>query len=131
MRTKSIRIKVVDSRGRTVAYLGKRSYFKAGQHDYTEPWAAHGRPVSEKRLAQDLDTPALDGRMEPSPLLHGDNDRRYLPMPNGLPLRLDKVAPMLERLALTLSLVDESGAVLTEDQNAATLTVEQLRSYAR
>jgi hypothetical protein len=54
----------------------------------------------------------------------------YLPLPGGLPLRKDKVAAVLERVALALGLVDEAGMVLVDDLNAATLSVAELREYA-
>ena len=148
---KAIGIRIVDGRGRTVRRLSKRSYFDARMvHQSTERWAAEGKPVSRKRLARleaDVEhRPAPPGRIAlplevgyfPSPSIDPSQLGRmalapegdYLPMPGGLPLRKDKVAAVLERVALALGLVDESGVVLVDDLNAATLTVTELRKYA-
>jgi hypothetical protein len=123
-----IRIKVVDGRGRTVRRVSKRSYFDARMaHEHTEPWTPESKPDSGKwlkRVETENDPPVNPGRMVDYP------DHEYLSLPGGLPLRLEKVAAVLERLALTLGLVDESGVVLVTDFDAATLSVAELRSHA-
>ena len=122
---KAIRITIVDGRGRTLHRLSKRSYFDAAMaHQKTEPWGAEGKPPSRKGLAHiEAGDKRPGGRRTPFP------DGDYLPLPGGLPMRKDKVAPVLERVARALRLVDESGVVLTDNLNAATLTVADLRKY--
>jgi hypothetical protein len=128
MLEKTIRIKVVDGRGRTVHRLSKSSFFDARMvHQSTESWGAESKPDSRKELARaeaGEDLPGHVGRMALPP--EGD----YLPLPGGLPLRKDKVAAVLERVALALGLVDEAGVVLVTNFNAATLSVAELRKYA-
>ncbi len=125
MTVKAVRIKVVDDQGRTVCRFRKASYFDASMRPQeTEPWGAESKPMSEKWLMADPAAPSHEGRLAKPP--EGD----YLPLPQGLPLRIDKVRAVLDRVAFPLGLVDESGVVLVDDLDAATLTVSELRRYA-
>lgn len=127
---KAIGIAIVDDRGRTVRRLRKSSYFdeESMAHLNTTRWGAAGKPDSRKGLAH---VEAGEKRPADRSLRASFPDGDYLPLPGGLPIRNDKVAPVLERLALALGLVDESGVVLTDNLNAAKLSVAELRKYTR
>lgn len=118
-----VRFKLADDRGRTICRFSKRSYFDADmQHRETEPWAAEAKP--EKRRTRSA--PTTEGRLPPLRVRRTEDGRRYLELP-GLTLKWEKVEAVLERMAVTLELVDASGVVLTDDLDAATLTTKQLR----
>ena len=83
------------------------------------------KPDSEKWLHSDA--PYNHGRgTQPLPLRRSDG-ARYLDV-RGLTVKWEKVTPVLERIALALALVDESGTVLVKERNAATLSIDQLRT---
>jgi hypothetical protein len=43
---------------------------------------------------------------------------------------LVQVTPVLDRIVRTLGLVDPSGAVLVDDRDAATVTIDEMREYS-
>lgn len=62
-------------------------------------------------------------------MAHPPGEDGYLPLPGGLPVRMDKVKAMLERWALGLGLVDESGVVRVVKFDAVPLPAAMLRKY--
>ena len=110
---KAIGIAIVDDRGRTVRRLRKSSYFdeESMAQRNTTRWGAAGKADSRKGLAH---VEAGEKRPADRSLRASFPDGDYLPLPEGSPYsQRQKVAPVLERLALALGLVDESGVVLT------------------
>ena len=116
---------------RTVCAFTKRSYCDdpRTREWTTEEWTVHQLPVGRsRRIRRAVGT---DGAQSPSVVHHLPDGRSVLQVPPQRPQltrRWEEVTPALERIALALALVDESGTVLANDLNAATVTVDDLRS---
>jgi len=112
-----IRVKLVDHRGRTECWFNKQD---------TQPWVVESKPSNVRFATDNRGQGRVQlGRMPPSPWVFLDG-QHYLKVP-GLTLHWEKVTPVLDRIALTLGLIDPSVAVIVDDLDAATITVDQLR----
>lgn len=109
------RVTVVDERGRTVCKFSKRTYLDDQmRRERTESWAAQAKQTSEKAFRREGPlSPRSPGRLEQLPTNTFDG-QKYLELP-GLTLKWEKIVPFLDRIALSLGLIDASGAVLKDD----------------
>jgi hypothetical protein len=125
---RAIRIKVIDEDGRTVCVLRKTTHLdKQLRPEYSEPWGAEAKPLSEKALERH---DASDRGRLSRPPVHTVDGQKYFKLP-GLSLKWQKVESVLDQVAIALNLIDAAGAVLKDDMTAATLTIDQLRQFAQ
>lgn len=125
-----VRLRVVDSRGRTCAYLQKQSYFdENGVLTGSESWGAPSKPMKGPP-----DGVASQPGRRPSAPVSRRGDHLNLELPK-LTVNLRKITPVLDRFAARFGLVDvATGAAIIcndRDPQPPTLTIDDLRALKR